>query len=356
MTIRWEKCILQRDERTQEFIREFFANEQRRVLLIGGAGFDPRAIRVAQLLAPSLGPRLQALLLREERPDPDPALVDRAEANIQSLAELIQNPEVRPVQIFAQDGAVVGGREALNVLTLRDLRPFSDIAVDASALSRGVVFPLVRYLLEVTAKKTNVHLFVADNPGTDLDISTIAWDQPGYVHGFKGDTESANNPNAAKLWLPQLVAGERVALDRIYRFVAPHDVCPILPFPAQDAKASDRLIEHFANELRAWDVDPRNIIYAHESNPLDLYRAVVRIGSARRAIFAGTIGSRIVLSPVGSKILSLGAMMAAIEQDFPVVYVEAVAYKLAAPVSPPTDLPVLHLWLQGQAYEEQIAS
>ncbi len=352
MALRWQRCVLQRSERTENFIREFFSDGTRRVLLVGGAGFDPRATRVAGIFAPTLGDRLQALLLREERPNPDAVLVDRAEANVQRLVSLIRTAEVRRIHIFATDEAVIGGREAVNALKASDLQCFTDIAIDASALSRGVVFPVVRYILETIPQGINVHLFVTDDPGTDLDISTVAWDQPGYIHGFKGDIESANNPNAAKLWLPQLVAGERGALDRIHRFVAPHDVCPILPFPAQDFKAADRLIEYFAGELQAWEVDPRNIIYAHESNPLDIYSAIVRIGDARREIFSGTIGSRIVLSPVGSKVLSLGAMMAAIERDFPVAYVEAVSYKIAALETPPTDLPVLHIWLQGQAYEE----
>jgi hypothetical protein len=356
MNSRWERCILQKGDDTERFIRDFFGEDQRRLLLIGGAGFDPRATRVAEMLSPVLGDRLHALLLREERPDPDASLVGKAEKNIEVIATLISATTVRPIQIFAQDEAVIGGREAVNVLKLYDLRPFTDVAVDASALSRGVVFPIVRFLLQSVGKGINVHLLVSDDPGTDIDISAIAWDQPGYVHGFKGDSESANNPDAAKLWLPQLVIGERTSLERIHAFIEPHDVCPIVPFPTQDPKAPDRLIEHFADQLQAWAVDPRNVIYAHESNPLDLYRAIIRIGDARREIFAGTIGSKIVLSPVGSKVLSLGALMAAVERDFPVVYAEAVAYKMTAPTVCRSDFPILHLWLQGQAYEEQAES
>lgn len=356
MALRWDRCILQRGDKSEAFVRSFFSDNDRRVLLVAGAGFDPRARRVAELLSPVLAGRLQGLFLREQRPNPDSTLVRLAEENVQALRELVNGAAIVPIQIFAPDEAVIGGREAINALRTHDLQPFTDIAIDASALSRGVIFPLVRYLLETVAKGVNIHLFVVDDPSTDLDISTVAWDQPGYIHGFKGDIESANNPNAAKLWLPQLVSGEGAALDRIYRFVAPHDVCPILPFPAQDPKAPDRLIEHFISELQTWDVDPRNIIYAHESNPLDVYRAITRIGDARRSIFAGTIGSRIVLSPVGSKVLSLGAMMAAIERDFPVVYVEAVAYKITAPDNPTGPVPILHLWLQGQAYGDEAAA
>jgi hypothetical protein len=359
MTLRWGRCPLQRGASAEQFIEQFFSQKERKALLLAGAGFDPRATRVAELLAPQLLDRLHAVLIREERPNPDPLLIERAEENIRILRETIPQAVPVRVEIFANDGAVIGGREAVRIVAESQPKQFTDVVVDASALSRGIVFPVVRYILSTVTSDINVHLFVTDDPATDLDISTSTWDQPGYIHGFKGDPESANNPDAAKLWLPQLVAGERTALDRIFRFVAPHDVCPILPFPSIDPRASDALIEHFGTELQeVWNVDPRNLVYAHESNPLDLYRAIVRIGDARREIFANTIGSRIVLSPIGSKVLSLGAMMAAIDRDFPVVYVEAVSYRLSVRPSSIArcESPVLHLWLNGEAYEEHKAA
>jgi hypothetical protein len=59
------------------------------------------------------------------------------------------------------------------------------------------------------------------------------------------------------------------------------------------------------------------------------------------------------LSPIGSKLLSLGALLAALERDFPVVYVEALEYKVdfAALERQRTQPGILvHLWLKGEAY------
>jgi hypothetical protein len=106
-----------------------------------------------------------------------------------------------------------------------------------------------------------------------------------------------------------------------------------------------------------WQVDPRNIVYADEKSPLDLYRAILRIDDARKIIFEG-IGSHIVLSPIGSKLLSMGALLAAVERDFPVIYVEAIAYKVDFALLEKRRQEsgtLVHLWLKGEAYEQQSA-
>jgi len=63
-----------------------------------------------------------------------------------------------------------------------------------------------------------------------------------------------------------------------------------------------------------------------------------------------------VLSPLGSKLLSMGALLAALEREFPVVYVEAIAYKVDFALLEKRRQErgsLVHLWLQGEAYEQQ---
>ena len=105
----------------------------------------------------------------------------------------------------------------------------------------------------------------------------------------------------------------------------------------------------------SWRVDLRNAVYADEHSPLDLYRAIVRIHEAQKTIFESR-GSQIILSPIGSKILSPGALLAALEHDFPVIYVEAIAYEIdfkqMDEVKQEKGSP-LHIWLEGEAYVQQ---
>lgn len=172
-----------------------------------------------------------------------------------------------------------------------------------------------------------MYLMAVDEPATDDEIYPTACDIVEAIHGFKGGLNLFDSAKAAKLWLPQLIKGRRAVLERIHSYVRPHDVCPILPFPSIHPRIADGLIEHYSVEFEStWEVDPRNIIYADVKKPLDLYRTILRIADARKRVFAETGGSLIVLSPIGSKIPAIGALMAAIERDFPIAHVEAIAY------------------------------
>lgn len=337
----------------ESFFREHLKDPQRRVLLISGAGFDPRTIETPRLIVDASGGALEAVLIRERRPNPDAGLLALAEANTDALTRMILSCKIENVEIFASDLAVVGGREAARIASRIDFSRYSDVVVDTSALSRGIIFPIVRVLLENAPKTCNIHLTVVQEPSTDRIISAVGCERATTIHGFKGRLGLESSAKAAMLWLPQLVAGEVSVLREIYNSIlpTPSDVCPILPFPSGNPLDVDALLVEYRVELGAWEVDPRDVVYAHENDPLDLYRAIVRLADARERVFRDIGGSEIVLSPVGSKILSLGALMAAIDRDFPVLFVEALDFKanlVQLASRQPGEL--VHIWLHGEAY------
>jgi len=352
----------------QLFIEEHFGEQHRRVLLVGGAGFDPRCLTVAQMLVSVLGDRLEALLVREQRPAASPPLRDRANAHISALQRLIPALRVVDVMVFEQDGAVGVGRQVVDVIKLVDMSLYTDIVVDFSALSIGSSFPITRLLLkrlededqrEDTAlnaadRRVNLHAMVTARSTTDDRIQPMPSSVVGPVHGFQGRFGIDETARAAKLWLPQLRFGQRGILERLHDHLRPDDVVPVLPFPAHDPRLGDRLIEHYAREFeRVWSVDARSIVYADERSPLDFYRTVLRIHDGRDPVFAETGGSLLILSPVGSKVLSLGGLMAAIERDLPVMYVEALSYAAEIEVDEEASYSVadvVHVWLFGEAY------
>jgi len=349
---RWDPCLEHRGSEVGPFIAEYFGASERNVLLIAGAGFDPRSTFVCTQLA-SVVPTLRGLLIQEERPNATYTLVARAGANTQQLTALLTDYEVAAIDIFGTNNAVVGGRNVVNAVHSQDLDGVTDIVIDLSALSVGTSYPIVRYLVERIGggnAQRNLHLFVSPNPALDEAIIPIAGDTVGFVHGFKGGWALDANAAAAKLWLPQLAHGRRTALQRIYDVVAPHDTCPILPFPSLRPRLGDALAEHYTTELEStWEVDPRNVIYAAEDDPLDLYRTVLRIDDLRRPVFEGFGGSLLVLSPMGSKVLALGALMAALERNLPVVYLEAIGYEFTE-VPAGAEPELVHVWLEGDLY------
>jgi hypothetical protein len=232
----------------------------------------------------------------------------------------------------------------------------TDIVLDLSALSIGISFPLVRYVYETFGRKPkgpNIHLFVTEDPSLDSDISHEHTDQPMYVPGFDGDAALDQQSHATRLWIPQLLRNRREALRRIHDFVHAEETCPILPFPSRNLRRGDELLEHYITEITdTWEVDPRNYIYAAEQDPLDLYRTLLRLDDARRRVYEPHGGSLLVLSPIGSRALALGALLAALERNFPVAYLESISYALPAN-PPPADTqawPIVHIWLTGDAY------
>ena len=337
---RWDPCIAHRGDRVDGFLAHYFGQRDRRILLVAGAGFDPRARTVALRLSDSAA-CMRTLLVKERRPDPTPQQADRADATTNALLALLADARVEGIEIFGADGAVVGGRRIIDVLSREDFEGLTDVVVDISALSVGISFPIIRYFVQRFArrgKSANLHVFVAHNPRLDADIRSIPCDAPGYVHGFKGGSTLFDNVDAARLWLPQLASGRRGAFGRLYDFVAPHDTCPILPFPASDPRLGDGLAEEYLKEFEStWVVDTRNIVYAHERDPLDLYRTILRLDDLRRPVFEETGGSMLVLSPLGSKVMALGALMAALERNLPIAHLETLGYEFETTMPATTD-------------------
>jgi hypothetical protein len=353
--MRWDRCINLRGVEVNDFASHYLADVDRNVMLIGGAGFDPRSTQITEMLAHSIK-RITALFLREERPGLlHTALRSQADANAEKMVKLVSESEKRAISVFANDGAVIGGREVAKVVSTLPFDSVTDVVVDLSALSKGVAFPLVRCLFESFEQQQlpiSIHLMVYEDAGLDQRIVDIGCDRPSMMAGFEGAWGLDSSRDAAKLWLPQLIKRQHPVLDRLHRFLAPNDVCPILPFPADNPRLPDELIEEYRDELMStWSVEPRDIVYAHQRDPLDLYRTILRIDSARQRVFREVGGSMTLLSPLGSKVLALGALMAALDRDFPVAYVESIDYDVKPEtieeMEPQGEF--VHVWLRGGA-------
>jgi hypothetical protein len=353
----WDHCVTHCED-APSFIQQYFAYPDRRVLIIGGAGFDPRSTVVTASIA-AVAPNRRGIYLREERPNPAAELLQRAEANVASFRQLVPQCQIESIEVFdKEDGAVVGAKRLIRRIAqlMTTSEAPSDIVLDLSALSIGIGFPLVRYVYETFGRKTkgpNVHLFVTEDPNLDSGISPEHTDQPMYVPGFDGDVALDQQSQATRLWIPQLVRNRREALRRIRDFVRAEETCPILPFPAKNLRSGDELLEHYITEITdTWEVDPRNYIYAAEQEPLDLYRTLLRLDDARKRVYQAHGGSFLVLSPIGSRALALGALLAALDRNFPVAYLESISYALPAtpPPAAPHAWPIVHIWLTGDAY------
>lgn len=353
---RWDLAITHRGDELRAFIAEYFDDPSRQVLLVAGAGFDPRTCLVAKEIAAASKAEITALLVQESRSESDDTLAARAASNLELLRATLPNHTVVEVEIFGSDNSVIGGRRAAAQLHSQDLSTYTDIIVDISALSVGTSFPMIRYLIERIHHdnaRFNLHVMVSHHPELDSRIHAVPTDTVVHVHGFNGGLTLAGvQGRAAKLWLPQLASGRSTTLRRIHESIHPDEVCAILPFPARHPRLGDTLLEELlGGDGFPWQMDARSIVRADEDDPLDLYRTVMRLHALREPVFEEVGGSQLILSPVGSKVMALGALLAALEKDLPVVYLEDFSYELSGELDEKLAAPVLmHVWLEGNPY------
>jgi hypothetical protein len=354
----WENCVAHFDAQVDVFAAEYFGRTDVHCLLVAAAGFDPRSLGIATLLAGHLGNRLSGLFIREERGTPEASLVAAANQNAEQLRALVPGCEIAPVDIFSNDNAPVAGARMASVMRSHSIpAETTDIVLDMTALSIGVAFPAARLLLDYCeGRGIAFHIMIASNPELDDAIASEPGDRPIAVRGFAGEDQSHAALDIARIWVPQLAKGRSAALTDIGRSIrGTYKICPVVPFPARDPRRADALIAEYETQLvDEWQVDPRDLVYVSESNPLDCYRTLStlakRYSDAVNQIFVPSI----ILSPIGSRVMAAGALMAAIEHDLPVQYIETVRYDFdpAKPTAAATSDMRVHLLLSGPAYSE----
>jgi len=356
--MRWDEGVSHLGSDVIDFFTHLLGQSSRSVLYIAGAGFDPRATHLAVRISTTPANR-KGIFIREERPDPAQALVDRAEANEQVLLNAYPNHERLRIDVFDHEHAVVGGNEAVKrfreLLGARGaLDEFTDIIVDVSALSLGIGFPIVGLLYDLLKERTrpNLHI-VAATGGPETEAAIIAELAEDFQNpfGFKGQRATGE---AVRLWIPQLTRTRQHAFATLFQELQPKETCPIFPFPAKDARSVEALLDTYAADLTEdWLVDTRHMLLAAEDDPLDLYRTISKIHLARQDVYRlADQPAETVLSPLGSKAMAIGALLAALEHELQVAYVETRRFELPpGGFSDTVDEPrFVHVWVLGEVY------
>lgn len=363
---RWEDHCIRHDGTTdvEEFCRDYFTSDDRRIALFTAAGFDPRSGQIPHLLAQHVEDQdATAFFIREERSDTNKELLTQAEKNLLKLRELFPNGEEWSIEIFdADDRHIVGGRRLASRFQKASsvLQDCTDVVLDLSAFSTGVIFTLTRLAWKFCQSPgRNLHIFVNYHPEYDSRLEPDSYDKATTIHGFRDPDKLDEDRDKTRLWIPYFNPKKRDAIKKIHKAIkSPQglDICPVLPFPATNPRTADEDAVAFLEEFQdpGWHIDARHILHAAQDDPLDLYRQILAVHRAREKVFDGMQGSQTILSPAGSKILSLGFLLAALDYELPVIYVESARYQLQ---SDPEHLPLsdksmklLHLWLLGVPY------
>lgn len=369
---RWDTYVLE----SGEALRDLWAARKdgcKRVLLLVGHGFDPRMCVGARLLASAGILEKTDLRLLDYSDGAQPAtaavaaLVEQNREAAKAIGGSSASFDIIPVPLRSADGRRIGARSASSLVSTRvSLDEFSDIIIDISALPRTLYFPLVGALLDAVDRAgrnnhgaPNIHLLVAESSTLDRRIVEEGVEaRAEYLHGFAGGLDQEATRGMPTLWIPLLGESQNAQLAKIYDLVVPDEICPVLPSPSVNPRRADDLVleyrELLFDRLR---IEPRNLLYAAEQNPFEVYhqlrRTVLRYEQALRPLG----GCKTAVSVLSSKLMSVGALLAAYEMkatghQVGIAHVESHGYVPDDSLTPGDvgGVEVFGLWLTGACY------
>ena len=367
---RWFDYFLECGENLERFLKDHLDTGQRSVLFVLARSFDPRTtLGLEKLMAAGgEGKRdVRLLIYQENGHTGNQDLVQRAVENGENIRTLIGDRgqlSEYTVEFHADGRRVASQRAAGTFSDVSEIEPYTDIVVDVSGMPRSIFFPLVARILHFiddfqgdgkAIHSPNLFLFVAEDPELDAKISQEGIEEfADFVGAFRGTFDQEVHAHLPKVWIPILGENRLVQLKRIYDLVKPHEICPLLPSPAKNPRRADNLVREYHDFLfNEMGVDPRDLVFTAEQNPFEVYRTLRQVVLHYQDAFKPLGGCQVALSALSSKLMSLGALMAAYDlrrsgQKIAVAHVDSHAYNLGT--SKP-DSELYGLWVAGECYE-----
>lgn len=333
-------------------------------LYVMGLGFDPRATVAFDVAAPALPKGSRVIAIVPKATSGGESRESAFQRHNQERAQAIAEKHSLELEVVQPNPGALDTRFH-GVWLVRELRERQEwatphVVVDISSLPSAIFFALIRAFLDEGADGRQLQVVAAESHWLDdliLDSGTLA---PQFLPGFNlhGSLEDLRD-EGTRIWVPVLGHARQAQMEAISSAFAPHEICPVVPFPAPDPRRGDSLVAEYGELLfDTLEVDAQKFIYADGSNPFDLYKVLLTI-SGRYSTALKPLGPTIIVpSTHGSKLLSLGVLLGAYEADLSVVNAGAPTSFLdpestdgrirdLAEESRPTCL-----WLAGEPYEQ----
>lgn len=341
----WEHYVFRRGNGVHELWDRLFDQRPVRLLYIAGRGFDVRAQSVMQEMVNSLqssGRNIESAQL---------LLVGFTDYELEEeIAQLTEENAARLEAIFAPLGAVkniaigsssnaeddISASTALGLgirAVLEEVIDQTDIVLDVSSLPRVAYLALLTSLLNklvpdksvvnggvhpLVANGVNFQVLVAED--ARLDGSIRAEDPSNdlvLIPGFTGAMHAESVRDWPLVWFPILGENRVSQLQKLMALAEIPDsaeICPVLPHPSLNPRRADDLLVEYATPLFSSRRTPTtNILHVHESNPFEAYRQLLKAMQRYKDSMKILGGCRIVVTPLGSKLVTLGAGLACFE-------------------------------------------
>ena len=386
MSMLWDQYVFRRGPDAIELWDRLFEKRPIRLLYIAGSGFDVRAQVVMRECVESIrnsGAVVEdatLVLINFANYRLDAALEELTDQNAYELSKIFSSiGSVERVPFGATDDhEELSASSALRFGTdavLLKVSDQTDIILDASSLPRVIYLALMTSLLNrlipdknaanaLAAGGINFQVLVAEDAGLD---GQIAAEDPSseivYVPGFSGAMQAESVQDWPLVWFPILGEHRVNQLQQIMKStVIPGEaeICPVLPHPSRNPRRADRLLVEYKESLFDSRRTPTsNILYVHESQPFEAYRQLLGAMKRYRESMAILGGCRLIVTPFGSKLITLGAGLACFEmrpQDLEAQYgvaiphAEPTRYVVEAQAIRSSRPEICSLLLTGEAY------
>lgn len=337
----WEHYVYRRRHEVFDLWDAQFAGRHSRLLYIAGRGFDVRVRSVLEQFRSAVQggnyPIEQATLLLVgfhgyELSDELRSLTDK---NTNALRELFHGiGAVEEIVLGAPEEGEEGVRAASALLSgtkrvLNFLPNYTDIILDVSSLPRVAYLSLLTGILShlvpnkenpgcLAASGVNFQVLVAEDAALDSRIrSEDPSDELVLIPGFGGALHAESVQDWPLVWFPMLGESRTGQFDKIAALAnLPEDaeICPVLPHPSRNPRRADDLLAQFRHQLFDTRGTPTtNILLAHESNPFEAYRQLLRAMRRYQQSLSIVGGCRLWVTPLSSKLMTLAAGLACFE-------------------------------------------
>lgn len=387
----WNYYVFRRGNSVHELWDRLHQGRGIRLLYIAGRGFDIRAQAVMRQYVNNLqasGCHVESALLvlvAFSGYALEKEVLDLTEENARALEEMFAPLGVAQLVTM---GASSGGEDdigASNVLSnatrrvLSHIKDQTDIVLDVSSLPRMIYLALLTAILArlvpdrsvvpdrphpLVASGVSFQVLVAEDARLD---GLIRAEDPSnelvQIPGFSGAFYAETVKDWPLVWFPILGENRVQQLEKVLKLseVSPTaEICPVVPHPSiNPRRADDLLVEYLDPLFRSRRTPTSNIVYVHESNPFEAYRQLLS-AMRRYKTSLNVLGNcRLLVSPLGSKLITLGAGLACFEMKPSGI---GDTHRIAVPLAEPrryvasveslrgSDPEVSALLLTGEAY------
>ncbi|ODA96357.1 hypothetical protein BFX40_28195 [Mesorhizobium sp. SEMIA 3007] len=339
----WENYVFRRGVAVEDLWDDMYAdrkanNRPMRLLYIAGRGFDLRANDVISKYVERLNAsgcqieQATLLLIGFGGYQLSSELEELTEENAGILEEIFSR--VGKVETYFIDeieddeelnATIMLRLGASKILTYLD--DVTDVVLDVSSLPRIVYLTILLSILarivpatdsqdRLTRQGVTFQVLVGEDPELDSKIAALDPSNdlvliPGYSEAFQSETLR----DMPMVWFPILGENRLAQVSKVESNIPEWaEICPVLPHPSRDPRRGDKLLTEYDNAFFVKRQTPlSNIIYVHEGHPFEVYRQLLEAMLRFRNTLAVIGGSRLVVTPLASKLITVGSALACFE-------------------------------------------